>query len=89
VDDRSIFGPWRIGVSVAVGCLKDKAEAKPLRTQMLAYDELRGSTGREIWYRPPRYEAQKLFPGTPPRLRAGSDLYQIHNICLGGVGKKS
>jgi extracellular factor (EF) 3-hydroxypalmitic acid methyl ester biosynthesis protein len=56
---------------------------------MLAYDELRGSTGREIWYRPPRYEAQKLFPGTPPRLRAGSDLYQIHNICLGGVATTS
>ena len=56
---------------------------------MLAYDELRGSTGREIWYRPPRYEAQKLFTGTPPRLRAGSELYQIHNICLGGVATTS
>jgi 2-polyprenyl-3-methyl-5-hydroxy-6-metoxy-1,4-benzoquinol methylase len=56
---------------------------------MLAYDELRGSTGREIWYRPPRYEALKLFPGTPPRLRAGSDLYQIHNISLGGVATTS
>ena len=52
---------------------------------MQAYDELRGSTGREIWYRPPRYESNKLFPGIPPRVRAGSNLYQIHNICLSGV----
>ncbi len=52
---------------------------------MLAYDELRGSSGREIWYRPPRYETQKLFPGIPPRVRASSNLYQIQNICLGGV----
>ena len=56
---------------------------------MLAYDELRGSTGREVWYRPPRYEALKLFPGTPPRVRAGADLYQIHNISLGGVATMS
>ena len=52
---------------------------------MLAYDELRGSTGREIWYRPPRYESHKLFSGTPPRVRAGANFYQIHNICLSGV----
>ncbi len=52
---------------------------------MLAYDALRGSTGREIWYRPPRYEAQKLFPGTAPRLRASAGLHQIQNISLGGV----
>ena len=52
---------------------------------MLAYDELHGSTGRKIWYRPPRYEAQKLFPGTPPRVRASSNVYQIRDISLGGV----
>ena len=52
---------------------------------MLAYDELQGSTGREIWYRPPRYECSKLFPGTQPRVRAGPNLYHIQNICLSGV----
>lgn len=52
---------------------------------MQAYDELRGSTGREIWYRPPRYDAHKLFPGTPPRVRARENFYQINNICLGGI----
>ena len=52
---------------------------------MLAYDELRGSTGREIWFRPPRYEGNKLFAGTPPRVRAGPNLYQIHDICLSGI----
>ena len=52
---------------------------------MQAYDELRGSTGREIWYRPPRYDAHRLFPGTPPRVRARENFYQINNICLGGI----
>ena len=43
---------------------------------MLAYEELQGSRGREIRYRPPRYQARALFPhmpvganiGTVPRL---------------------
>ncbi len=33
---------------------------------MLAYEELKGSTGREIWFRPTRYEARKLFPNHAP-----------------------
>lgn len=52
---------------------------------MLAYEELKGSTGREIWYRPPRYEARKLFPNSPPRVRVRDNTYQLHNISLGGV----
>jgi extracellular factor (EF) 3-hydroxypalmitic acid methyl ester biosynthesis protein len=52
---------------------------------MLAYEELQGSRGREIRYRPPRYDARALFPHRPPRLRIGSAAYQIQNISLGGV----
>lgn len=52
---------------------------------MLAYEELQGSRGREIRYRPPRYEARSLFPHRPPRLRIGSSAYQIQNLSLGGV----
>ena len=49
------------------------------------YESLHGSQGREAWYRPPRYEAHRLFRGTPPRMRADQRLYQIQNICLGGL----
>lgn len=52
---------------------------------MLAYEELRGSQGREVWFRPPRYEARKLFPHIQPRVRVGSNLYNLQNISLGGV----
>jgi hypothetical protein len=52
---------------------------------MLAYEELKGSSGREVWYRPPRYEGRRLFPNLPPRVRAKSNLYLIHNISLSGV----
>jgi extracellular factor (EF) 3-hydroxypalmitic acid methyl ester biosynthesis protein len=52
---------------------------------MLAYEELRGARGKEIRYRPPRYDARALFPHRPPRLRVGSAAYQIQNISLGGV----
>ncbi|MGQ0740984.1 MAG: PilZ domain-containing protein [Alphaproteobacteria bacterium] len=52
---------------------------------MLAYEELRGSQGREVWFRPPRYEARKLFPHVLPRVRVGGHLYNLQNISLGGV----
>src|SRR5687768_16920738 len=52
---------------------------------MLAYEELKGSTGREIWFRPPRYEARKLFPTCPPRVRVRSGVHQLQNISLGGL----
>ena len=52
---------------------------------MLAYEELKGSQGREIRYRPPRYDARALFPHRPPRVRVGSSAYQIQNVSLGGV----
>jgi extracellular factor (EF) 3-hydroxypalmitic acid methyl ester biosynthesis protein len=49
------------------------------------YESLRGSTGREAWFRPPRYEAHKVFRGSAPRVRAASNFYHIQNIALGGV----
>ena len=53
---------------------------------MLAYEELKGSSGREIWFRAPRYQARKLFPHLPPRVRLRSSLHKLHDISLGGLG---
>lgn len=52
---------------------------------MLAYEELKGAAGREIWFRPPRHDARKLFPHNPPRVRVQSHAYRLHNISLGGL----
>lgn len=52
---------------------------------MLAYHELKGSEGRRIWYRSPRYEAHKLFAGRAPRVALRSRSYMLQNISLGGV----
>jgi hypothetical protein len=52
---------------------------------MLAYEELKGSNGREIWFRAPRYEARKLFPHLPPRVCVRSTFHKLHDISLGGV----
>ena len=56
---------------------------------MLAYDELKGSEGRQVWYRPPRYDARRLFPGRLPRVCLQSRSYMLHNISLGGVAAVS
>src|SRR5580765_2904690 len=52
---------------------------------MLAYEELKGSSGREIWFRAPRYEARKLFPHLPPKVKVRSSLHKLHDISLGGI----
>jgi hypothetical protein len=52
---------------------------------MLAYEDLKGSSGREIWFRAPRYQARKLFPHLPPRVRLRSTLHKLQDISLGGV----
>jgi extracellular factor (EF) 3-hydroxypalmitic acid methyl ester biosynthesis protein len=52
---------------------------------MLAYEELKGSSGREIWFRPTRYEARKLFPNHAPRVRVKAGSYQLHDISLTGI----
>ena len=56
---------------------------------MLAYDDLQGSEGRKVWYRPPRYDAARLFPGRPPRVRLRARSYLLQNISLGGVAAVS
>lgn len=56
---------------------------------MLAYEELRGAAGREIRFRPPRYDARKLFPHLVPRVRVGPSIYNLQNISLGGVAATS
>ena len=52
---------------------------------MLAYEELKGSSGREIWFRPTRYDARKLFPNHAPRVRVKTTNYQLHDISLTGI----
>jgi extracellular factor (EF) 3-hydroxypalmitic acid methyl ester biosynthesis protein len=52
---------------------------------MLAYEDLKGSTGREIWFRPTRYDARKLFPKHAPRVRVKQGSYQLHDISLTGI----
>ena len=56
---------------------------------MLAYEELKGSTGKEIWYRPPRISARELFSSRLPRVRVCSSSYQLHDISLGGLSALS
>jgi SAM-dependent methyltransferase len=56
---------------------------------MLAYEELKGAAGREIWFRPPRHDARKLFPHNPPRVRVQNHAYRLHNISLGGIAAVS
>lgn len=52
---------------------------------MLAYEELKGSTGRQIRFRPPRYDARKMFPSAAPRVRVRATAYRLHDISLGGL----
>src|SRR5215813_8839254 len=56
---------------------------------MLAYEELKGSAGREIWYRPPRYDARKLFPNSRPRVRVRANVFHLHDISLSGIAAVS
>ena len=51
----------------------------------LAYEELKGSNGKEVRFRAPRYDARKLFSRSPPRVRLRTSTYQLKNISLGGV----
>jgi len=52
---------------------------------VLAYEELKGSSGKEVWFRPPRYEARKLFPQSPPKVRLRSSVHKLQDISLGGL----
>ena len=52
---------------------------------MLAYEELKGSSGKEIWFRAPRYQTRQLFPRSLPRVRVRSSLHKLQDICIGGI----
>jgi hypothetical protein len=68
-----------------VASRKHRARTTTLDATMLAYEELKGSNGKEIWFRPTRFDARKLFPNNPPRVRVKSSSYQLHNISLTGI----
>lgn len=52
---------------------------------MLAYEQLKGASGRQVRYRAPRYEARRLFPNLVPRVRVRTTAYRLHDISMGGV----
>ncbi|HJW42576.1 MAG TPA: PilZ domain-containing protein [Rhizomicrobium sp.] len=56
---------------------------------MLAYEELKGSSGRQIRFRPPRYDARRMFPSLVPRVRVRDAAYRLHDISLGGLAALS
>jgi extracellular factor (EF) 3-hydroxypalmitic acid methyl ester biosynthesis protein len=56
---------------------------------MLAYEDLKGSTGRQVRFRPQRYDARRLFPHLAPRVRVRSNAYRLHDISLGGLAALS
>lgn len=52
---------------------------------MLAYEELKGSSGRQIYFRPKRYDASELFSGMPPKVFLKSSIFRLGDISLTGV----
>jgi hypothetical protein len=52
---------------------------------MLAYEELQGSSGRQIFFRPKRYEASDLFAGMPPKVWLKSGIFRLGDISLTGI----
>lgn len=52
---------------------------------MLAYEELKGSAGRQMFFRPKRYEATELFSGTPPKISLKGSNFRLGNISLTGA----
>jgi len=52
---------------------------------MLAYEELKGSSGRQIFFRPKRYEASDLFAGAPPKVWLKASIFRLSDISLTGV----
>lgn len=53
---------------------------------MLAYEELKGSSGRQMYFRPKRFEAANLFFGTPPKVTINANAFRLGNISLTGLG---
>jgi len=52
---------------------------------MLAYEELKGSSGRQMFFRPRRFEATHLFFGTPPKVTINANSFRLGNISLTGL----
>ena len=52
---------------------------------MLAYEELKGSTGRQMFFRPKRYEAAELFSGAPPKVSLKAANFRLGDISLTGI----
>jgi len=52
---------------------------------MLAYEELKGASGRQIFFRPKRYEAAELFSGAPPKVYLKSAQFRLGDISLTGI----
>ena len=52
---------------------------------MLAYEELKGSSGRQIFFRPQRFAANELFPDTPPKVMLHGLEFRLSNLSLTGA----
>jgi hypothetical protein len=53
---------------------------------MLAYEELKGSAGRQIFFRPQRYAAAELFHDAPPKVYLHGKEFRLSNLSLTGAG---
>jgi hypothetical protein len=52
---------------------------------MLAYEDLKGASGRQIFFRPKRYDAAELFSGMPPKVWLKSSIFRMGDISLTGL----
>lgn len=52
---------------------------------MLAYEELKGSSGRQIFFRPQRFAANELFQDTPPKVMLHGLEFRLANLSLTGA----
>jgi hypothetical protein len=52
---------------------------------MLAYEELKGSSGRQIFFRPQRFAANELFHDTPPKVMLHGEEFRLTNLSLTGA----
>jgi hypothetical protein len=50
-----------------------------------AYEELKGASGRQIYFRPKRYDATELFSGTPPKVILKGATFRLNDISLTGI----
>ena len=53
--------------------------------ETLAYEDLRGSSGRSAFFRPQRYGAMDIFPNPPPQVIFGDMSWRISDISLNGI----